>query len=167
MFKMQKQAETIKNKFFSRVWQVFGVTITLFIIDRCGKWFALHVLPREGVFVIPQTAGLILERNQGIAYSIPMAHTTLLVVVSALIIVLISLLVRAYQRREIEVIFAFSLIIVGAVSNLIDRLRYEYVIDMIVLTSWPVFNLSDVFILAGAVWLIIQIIGKRSKNEVL
>lgn len=137
------------------------IVLLLFIIDRAGKWLAMNVLPQEGVFVIPGMTGLVLERNQGIAYSIALPPTLLLIVVSVIVIVLVAFLVRAYQRREMEVVLAFSLIIAGAASNLIDRLRYEYVVDMIVLTSWPVFNLADVMILGGVVWLAINILRKK------
>jgi len=85
--------------------------------------------------------------------------------VSIIIILLTAFLVRAYRQKELDVMAAFSLIIVGAISNFIDRLRYEYVIDMIVLTSWPVFNLADLMIMAGTAWLIIKVIRKRKTNS--
>jgi len=149
--------------FYKKVFWLNLSVVVLFIIDRVSKWLALNVLPREGIFVIPDMTGFILERNQGIAYSILLPSVILLIVVIAVILVLMALLIRAYRRREIEVVTAFSLIIAGAVSNLLDRLQYEYVVDMLVLTSWPVFNLADLMILAGAVWLIIKVIKKPKK----
>jgi signal peptidase II len=37
----------------------------------------------------------------------------------------------------------------GAASNLLDILRYRYIVDFIDLGWWPVFNLADVGIVAG------------------
>ena len=123
------------NNFSKKIIWINLLILFLFIIDRISRWLALNVLPKEGIFLIPNATGFILERNQGIAYSIPLPQTFLVIVVAIIILALMTMLVRAYRRKDLYFISAFSLIIVGAISNLIDRLRYEYVVDMIVLTS--------------------------------
>lgn len=50
-----------------------------------------------------------------------------------------------------------ALIIIGAVSNVIDRLKFKGVVDFIDLWFIPAFNLPDVYIIVGIVWLIILI----------
>lgn len=129
----------------------------LFLIDRLTKWLALNNLPREGVFLIPKVTGFVLERNQGIAYSVPIPSPVLIAVVTFILLVLFIILIKAVQKKELMVVLSISLIIIGAFSNLLDRLQHGYVVDMIVLTSWPVFNLADIFILAGGIWLILKI----------
>jgi len=52
-------------------------------------------------------------------------------------------------------IFGLLLIFSGGISNTIDRLRFGCVIDFIDLKFWPIFNLADVFIVAGVIMLII------------
>lgn len=138
--------------------------VLLFVIDRLAKWFAMNVLPSQGFFAIPRTMGIVLERNQGIAYSIFLPRTALIILTLLIIIVLISLATRAYRRGEAQAVMALSLIIVGAFSNLLDRIKYGYVVDMFVLTSWPVFNLADLMITAGAVWLVVLLIKSSNKN---
>ena len=140
--------------------------LTLFIIDRIGKWLALHSLPREGLFLIPQTTGFVLERNQGIAYSISLPPVALLIITVLIILILVFIALRAYRRGEMVVVFTLSMIIVGAFSNLLDRIKYGYVIDYAVLTAWPVFNLADVMIALSAVWLL-WIILKHGKSKII
>jgi signal peptidase II len=140
--------------------------LVLFIVDRVGKWLAIHSLSHQGVFLIPRTTGFVLERNQGIAYSISLPLTVLIIVTTLIIFILIFMALRAYGRSELAVVFALSAIITGAFSNLIDRIRYGYVIDYVVLTSWPVFNLADVLILVGAVWLL-WIILKHRESKII
>jgi len=138
--------------------RIFGVNlciVALFILDRLAKWLALDLLPSEGFFIIPNMTGLVLERNQGIAYSIYLPQVFLLGLVALIIVFLVNLVIKAYRKKEIYAFVSLCLIIIGAVSNLIDRLRFGYVIDLVVLTGWPVFNLADLYILAGAVWFII------------
>jgi len=147
--------------FLKKIIWINLLILFLFVLDRISRWLVLNVLPREGVFLIPNTTGFILERNQGIAYSIPLPQTFLIIVVAIIILVLMVILIKAYKQKDLMIISAFSLIIVGAISNLLDRLRYEYVIDMIVLTSWPVFNLADIMILAGFVMVFLQMVRRK------
>ena len=52
--------------------------------------------------------------------------------------------------------YLFILILSGAISNLIDRFTYGCVVDFIDLKFWPVFNLADIFIVLGAVFLLVK-----------
>ena len=61
-----------------------------------------------------------------------------------------------YYRQNNEVlsriyVVAFSLILGGAVGNLIDRVVYGHVIDFIDFRVWPVFNIADSAITIGAI----------------
>lgn len=146
--------------------KVLVINIFIFVcftVDRLSKWLALNLLPREGVFIIPKTVGLILERNQGIAYSIPLSGPVLILTVLLILALLIFILFRAYRRKELPIIFSLSLIIVGAFSNFLDRLRYDYVVDLITLTGWPVFNLADVMITVGVAVILWKMVGKRKE----
>jgi signal peptidase II len=49
---------------------------------------------------------------------------------------------------------AISLIIGGAVGNLIDRVRLGYVVDFVAIGFWPNFNIADSAITVGVVLLI-------------
>lgn len=142
-----------------------GLLASLFFLDRLSKWLALNILPSDGIFAIPRLTGLLLEQNQGIAYSIPLPRTVLFAAVIAIIITLTYLAVRSYQRGDYPCTLAFCCIILGAYSNFLDRLRYGFVVDMLVVTGWPVFNLADVMIIVGASILIIRL--ARYKNHPL
>ena len=53
--------------------------------------------------------------------------------------------------------WGLMLITSGAISNVIDRLHYGCVIDFIDLKFWPIFNLADIFIIVGAILLLIKL----------
>jgi signal peptidase II len=136
-----------------------GVTelCVLFCADRILKWWAMNRLSDSGSFIIKDTLGFTLERNQGISYSIPLPQTLLLVLLALIIVILICLAVMAYRRHDWPAIFPLALIIIGAFSNALDRLKWGYVVDYVTLTGWPVFNIADIAILAGAIWLVIRV----------
>ncbi len=137
-----------------------GIVVGLFILDRIAKWFAMHLLPDAGVFLFPGV-GFVLERNLGIAYSLPLQGTLLIVVSFCLFIILGFLFRRAFARGAIAETVGYSLIIVGAFSNLLDRLHFGFVTDYMTLTGWPVFNLADVMILSGTVLVLTKVIFMR------
>ena len=60
-------------------------------------------------------------------------------------------------------IIAFSLILGGAIGNLIDRMMYGYVIDFIDFRIWPVFNIADSAITVGAVIIALKCIPSSAK----
>lgn len=49
---------------------------------------------------------------------------------------------------------AYALLVGGALGNIIDRLVRGYVVDFIHLHYWPVFNVADIAIVAGALLLL-------------
>ncbi|MEA1981448.1 MAG: signal peptidase II [candidate division Zixibacteria bacterium] len=154
-------SKIIKTKGSNKIiWPFFWI-ILFFAVDRLAKILSLRFLSDEGVFVIPNILGLVLERNQGIAYSIPLTGIYLVVVLIIIVMALVAVAVKAYRKKEINVVISIGLIIPGAVSNLFDRLQYGYVVDMLVLTKWPVFNIADLMILAGGIWLIIIYLQKK------
>lgn len=159
MHDMYKKSGSRVKKFY-----IFTIVLlSVFLIDRASKWLVITLLPQKGLYAISNIAGLFLERNQGIAYSIILPKKALIVVTGIILLALVFLIIRSYKRHELNISFALAMIVVGAFSNLLDRLRYGYVIDMIVLTGWPVFNLADLMITVGAVWMLWQVIkGKYS-----
>jgi len=64
---------------------------------------------------------------------------------------------------------ALSLVLGGAVGNLIDRVLYGYVIDFIDVYyaswHWPTFNVADSAITAGAALLLLDAFTSHKKDE--
>ena len=60
-----------------------------------------------------------------------------------------------------------SLIFGGAIGNLIDRVRFGYVVDFLDLRWWPVFNVADIALTVGVTLLFIEVIrfGKNAPEE--
>ncbi|MDD5040289.1 MAG: signal peptidase II [Patescibacteria group bacterium] len=135
-----------------------ALSILLFIFDRAAKWFALNTLPAEGWFVIPGTTGFVLEHNEGIAYGIRLPQEITIAVTVCAVIAIGFFCIRAYQKKNYSVGGALVLLGVGAFSNLLDRIRYDGVIDTFVLTSWPVFNIADLMVLVGVCIVLYRIV---------
>ena len=131
------------------------------------KTMALH----QSIEIIPNFADLTYLRNTGAAFGfLAGARSSLRIVFFALIssvaIGCIVYLIRGLRPQRKGLLVSLSLILGGAIGNLIDRLRLGEVIDFIDLhwydIHWPAFNVADSAISIGVVLLFIQMLRKGS-----
>lgn len=118
-----------------------------FVVDQLAKWFAV-AHPNATYYLIQPWLGWELFRNPGIAFGIPLPQ---IIVIPLTVLILVGGLVyiAKKEQRTAHMILGTSLIIFGALSNLVDRLVYGETIDYIrIVTS--VINLADVMIVVGA-----------------
>jgi len=76
------------------------------------------------------------------------------------------------KQHETLLAVALSLVLGGAVGNLIDRLSYGYVIDFLDVYyntwHWPAFNIADSAITLGVILMLLEsfgLVGKPSQPE--
>ena len=131
------------------------VTCLVVFIDRTTKIFfsdLLHV--GESLPVIYNIFHMTLVHNTGIAFGFFKDQGSVFIIIPIIAIILLVFNIY-YYRQSNEVltrsyIIAFSLILGGAIGNLIDRIICGYVIDFIDFRIWPVFNMADSAITIGA-----------------
>jgi signal peptidase II len=92
-------------------------------------------------------------RNEGVAFGLGGDISAL--VIGATIVVLVALLVALAVRGRGHALvwLPAALLIGGALGNLADRARDGAVTDFIDMPLWPTFNLADVAIIAGVLFL--------------
>lgn len=133
--------------YYKVVWVLLAC---LFVVDRASKLIAVEKIPTTGTFALPnQSLGFIVEKNQGIAFSFPLPQFVIIGVVTVIVAYLVFVMLRAAHLHEHAIVWGSGLIIVGAIANACDRIRFGYVIDFIRLTRWPTFNLADTYIIIG------------------
>lgn len=130
------------------------------IVDQVTKALAQTYLPlHTRMPVIDGLLTLTHVRNRGMAFGLFNGiDAAWLRWVLILVAVAAVALIWNYARREREhagVALALGLILGGALGNLIDRLRFGYVVDYI-LAHWnahefPAFNVADAAITMGGI----------------
>lgn len=147
----------MQERFFKKIILINFCGASLFVLDRLMKWLIIENSP-QGDFLIPKILSFNLYKNTGIAFSLKIPEILLYVFVVLILLILAFWLIKSYRQNNIFLIFVLTIIFFGALSNLIDRLFYGYVIDFIDIPFFTVFNLADVMIVGGAgIWLIVQL----------
>lgn len=155
------------NKFISKI-SVKSIAIALviaifFIADRILKILAFNAAALPPRKLVDDILTFDFTANYYMAFSLPFSGSLLNVIILLLIIALlavIAFLAFSDKQHKLEIIL-LSFILLGAVSNIADRLIYGYVIDYLDLKNFTIFNLADAMISGGALILIFKNI--RSK----
>jgi lipoprotein signal peptidase len=145
---------------------LLGLTVSLVVMaaDQASKWWILNVihLPEIGQIVLLPVLNLTMVWNRGVTFGLlngfgAWSHLLLAAVALGVVAALVVWLRRAESRL---VAIALGAIVGGALSNVIDRLRFGAVVDFIHAHagdwSWYVFNLADAAIVCGVAALVLE-----------
>jgi signal peptidase II len=140
----------------------FFVALAVFSLDRLAKLAALGFL-RAGdpVPIVPPILKLTLVLNDGAAFGLFKGGAPFFTLISAMVIIAISLYIVKNRPADRLISSALGLIIGGAAGNLADRLIIGRVVDFIDLGVWPVFNIADSCITIGTVMIIFMLLVRR------
>lgn len=144
------------------------IALLLIALDQLTKYLVRANIPMYGsVPFIPGVFDFTYIQNTGAAFSILAEHTWLLTLLSAVVVVIVALAVAKGFFRGRFGRFSAMLIMAGGVGNLIDRVLFKYVTDMIrtLFMDFPVFNVADCCITVGVVMLFIYVIFLMDKQE--
>ncbi len=118
-------------------------------------------LMRGGPPVVEVTSflNLVLVENVGVSFGLlggSGASRWVLILLALAIVV--ALFVWLYRARDVYVVLGLTLVIGGALSNVVDRLYHGAVIDFVDVHAagfhWPAFNLADTLIVVGTAMLL-------------
>jgi signal peptidase II len=138
-----------------------ALSALVIVLDQLSKaWITSHFVYGEHLYVL-SVFDLVLAHNTGAAFSFlhdaggmqRWLFSTIAIVASVWIVSLL-------RRHSSQTLFALalSLILGGALGNLIDRIAYGYVVDFLSFHwdaySFPAFNVADSAITCGAFLLI-------------
>jgi signal peptidase II len=140
----------------------FLFAFLIFLLDFFSKKIILENLTfGQSLPVVRSIFNLSLVANTGSAFGLFKNLAPFFVFFSfcaIFIIIYIFLNLKSVNRIYF---YSLSLILAGAVGNLVDRLTYGFVVDFLDFRIWPVFNLADSAITIGVSLLIFTLIFKK------
>jgi len=147
------------------------ITVLIFAGDQITKSLVKDSIPHGAVVpVIPDFFNIIHTENSGIAFSLfagASSEWKMVLLIAVSMALLITVVVVALKSHEMnwETGVALALVLGGASSNLLDRIRYGQVVDFLDVYyrsyHWPTFNVADSAICVGAGLLILELIFSK------
>ena len=143
----------------------------IFIIDRISKLYVINSAESFGQYDVSVNSflNLTLIWNEGIAFGLfsfdeKLYYNFLTIFICLITVVIIWLMFRSSGFEKLS----YVMIIGGSIGNIFDRLFYSAVPDFIDLHinnfHWFIFNVADIFITIGIIFLIsFEIFGKKTK----
>ena len=145
------------------------IVSSVILLDQITKILALRFLQLSTpVPLIKNFLNLTLVHNRGAAFGFFQNQLLLFVLVSLFAIGLIIYNLKITSRKNCRGVnsiilkLSLSLILGGAVGNLIDRLRFGFVVDFLDLRIWPVFNIADSMITIAALVLTWELLFNKN-----
>ena len=153
----------MKNKTIISKQNLFLIVIMIgtILTDQLSKvWVTSNLQLGESIEIIPSFFKITYTQNTGAAWSILEGYMTFFYVVTLVALILLGW--YFYRLKEYQIIqkIGVVLMISGTLGNFIDRLLFQYVRDSldfhILGYNFPIFNVADVLLISGVLFLIID-----------
>ncbi len=126
---------------------LYAAAVGLLFLDRVLKGVAVQMRPADPA---GRWALFTPFMNPGIAFSLPLADAVFWPLAAAALGVLVWLFAAFVRRGRGELAALVFMILLGAVSNLADRLAYGATVDYFLFFGRSAVNVADGMIIAGA-----------------
>ncbi len=147
----------------------YMIVALIFVCDQFSKaWVQRMLYWGQSRPLIGSAFALTLTQNTGGAWGLLPQGNLLFVGFAAVAVVALLFAYHRMQRIELLVGGAFALALGGALGNLLDRLRFGYVVDFFDarIIHWPIFNIADSAISLGIVLLLLHFLRSHKAESV-
>lgn len=135
----------------------------LVLADQITKYLAVLKLKGKPSFIIlDDIFELHYLENRGAAFGMLQNQKALFIFIAIVILSIITyvLIKTPYQKKYIKLNLVLVFIASGAIGNLIDRIKYNYVVDFLYfsLINFPIFNVADIYVTLSAIYLVVLLL---------
>ena len=147
----------------------FLIFIVFTFLDLFSKFLIKNNISLNQSLEINRYFDLVYIQNYGVSFGILSGKVPYwLLILAALFVVILILYLMLVSKNKLEK-FAYFIIIIGAISNILDRAINSFVVDFILLHYknyyWPAFNFADIYITIGIIMLIISFFRSPESNK--
>lgn len=158
----------LKKKIFLLL-DMMGIVI-LVLLDQYTKYLAvIHLKDKPAYIIINGVLELNYLENRGAAFGMLQNQKAFFIFVAVVILSVIGyVLFKTPDNKKYRMLhLLLSLIAAGAIGNMIDRIRFDYVVDFIyfVLINFPIFNVADIYVTVSTVALVILLLFVYKEND--
>lgn len=134
------------------------IALVLLGVDQFTKYLAIvHLKGQSAIILVEDVLELRYLENRGSAFGMLQNQKVFILFVGCvfLAVILFFLLKMPATKHFAIVHVSLAAVIAGGLGNMIDRLRFDYVVDFIsfVLIHFPIFNVADCYIVVFTILL--------------
>jgi signal peptidase II len=161
------------SKFLNKNFYInFSIVISVYFFDRLTKMFVIQLDKNNlGSDIFNSTyLNIVLIWNKGIAFGLlsfnkDYLYNILSAIISMIVVVLVIMSIKSQGFKR----YSLLMVIGGALGNLHDRIFFKAVPDFIDFHigsfHWFIFNVSDIFITFGIIFLIVLEISSNKEEK--
>ncbi|MGN1145212.1 MAG: signal peptidase II [Acetatifactor sp.] len=136
------------------------IVVLLLAVDQFTKHLAItHLKDKPAHVLIDGVLELQYLENRGSAFGMLQNQKFFILFVGIVFMaVILFLLFKLPKQKKFCIVHVLlSVIIAGGIGNMIDRFRFDYVVDFIsfILINYPIFNVADIYIVVATILLFI------------
>jgi signal peptidase II len=151
------------HRMFALFWGILGADYWL------KQFFSDLLQLGESINVIPGLFSFTLVHNKGAAFGLFKGFGWLFIALAVVTCIFICIYLMLYREEDRLVSWSLTLILAGALGNMVDRIRYNYVVDYLDVFyrdwHWPVFNLADIVINVGVGLLLLDLLLDMKQSD--
>ena len=159
---------SLKKKFFLFL-DLLMITGLIAFDQYTKQWAKVYLKDKPAYNLINGILELNYLENQGAAFGMLPNQKIFFVFVAIVILFVIGyVLIKVPDQKKYTILhFLFSLIVAGSIGNMIDRVRYDYVVDFIyfVRINFPIFNVADCYVTVGTARLLVLFLWFYTDEE--
>lgn len=142
----------------------------LVALDQYTKNLAvIHLKDKPAYIIINGVLELNYLENKGAAFGMLQNQKAFFIFVAVVILSVIGyVLLKTPENKKYRILhLLLSLIAAGAIGNMIDRIRLNYVVDFIYfsLINFPIFNVADMYVTISTAALVILLLFVYKEND--
>jgi len=149
----------------------YALAALIVVLDQLSKWVVLGNITQGEVIYVTSFWNWVLTFNPGAAFSFladqPGWQRWFFTVLALAVSGWIAFELKKHPEQKLMAL-ALTLVMGGALGNVIDRVRFGAVVDFIQWHAagfyWPAFNVADSAISVGAVLLIIASLTHKEQK---
>jgi signal peptidase II len=134
------------------------LALPVLVLDQITKWAVVQYLAGDDdpgrIDLISPWLALDYVENRGAAFGILQGRSDLLLIVAFIIVIGIAIMFQRMLGASRLQPIATGFIVGGAVGNIVDRVRFGFVIDFVAVGPWPKFNVADSAITIGVLLMV-------------
>lgn len=147
----------------------FIILVFSILLDQLTKYLAKTHLIDNSVDIIDNVFSLTYLENRGVGFGFLQNKMLFILIINIIVLILISVyFIRLPKTKRFFILHVLiTLIVSGAIGNIIDRVSLGYVIDFFYfeLIDFPIFNVADIYVTVSVFLLLILCIFIYSPEE--